>query len=47
MTLEGMIRNAGGDTAARTVDAPDYPAAKTKLEQLLSEGSVLLWIRKV
>jgi len=47
MTLEGMIRNAAGDTAVRKVDAPDYLAAKVQLEQLVSEGSELLWMRIV
>lgn len=46
MTLEGMIRNAAGDTAVRTVDAEDYTAAKRKLEALVSEGSALLWMRR-
>jgi len=46
MTLEGMIRNATGETAVRTTEDADYDAAKTKLEGLVGEGSVLLWIRK-
>jgi hypothetical protein len=47
MTLEGIIRSSAGKSETHTVDGPDYPTAKTKLVQLLSEGSALLWIREV
>lgn len=48
MTLEGMIRDAAGVAAVRTVDVDgdDYPAAKQKLVALVSEGSKLLWLRR-
>ena len=45
MTLEGMIRNAAGASAVKSVTADDYPAAKAKLLGLLAEGSTLLWMR--
>lgn len=47
MTLEGMIRNAVGETAVKRVDAADYSMAKTQLEQLVGEGSILLYLRAV